>query len=561
MPRGGVQHNAGPRTAAHIHPAVAAARSRPQRRDWAALVRSPLVPPQASAGGEPPFGPPENRHARSLLGDRSSWACADCGRRDNLWLNLTSGHVGCGRPAWDGAYGGAGHALAHASATGFSTAVKLGTLSPDLASAEVYSYAEDELVADPLLRQHLAHFGIDARELQRTEQTIAEAQARLDATMAYDFAQHRFVSHGADEPAAVAASSTQSVRADCASALLQQARRAALDLGGDETSALAVALPPPSLAPPPTLREAAAACARAPASALQGLELEKLRRAVLRLSPRRHPVLPLGGCGRRTGGAADPRCRLAGGGPGRVLADRSAMRYLAAVFEAAAAGSLAALGVPIALDPFDLFHGHLVACPKVGLGLVLHAKEYPAFSAEMFPHRLGFCQSGSDLRPSARGLAFRNLLFVLLECGAAALLAVDCSPGSRPARELCCATVPAPLVYEVRFSSSFVYEVHVLHVLFFFYFEIFSLLSGAPERRLASLYAHEQPTLLSEKSSPSIQPKCKRATSAGRWPTPRCSASPATGAFCSPSLAATPSIGGAGSADGAAVPPKERSCY
>ena len=30
------------------------------------------------------------------------WACADCDKRDNLWLNLGDGHIGCGRKNWDG---------------------------------------------------------------------------------------------------------------------------------------------------------------------------------------------------------------------------------------------------------------------------------------------------------------------------------------------------------------------------------------------------------------------------------------------------------------------------
>lgn len=34
--------------------------------------------------------------------DPSEWKCGDCDKRDNLWLNLGDGHIGCGRKNWDG---------------------------------------------------------------------------------------------------------------------------------------------------------------------------------------------------------------------------------------------------------------------------------------------------------------------------------------------------------------------------------------------------------------------------------------------------------------------------
>ena len=63
---------------------------------------------------------------------------------------------------WGGT-GGSGAALGHFEATGqqFPLAVKLGTITPH--GADVYSYAadEDDMVHDPLLAQHLAHWGIN----------------------------------------------------------------------------------------------------------------------------------------------------------------------------------------------------------------------------------------------------------------------------------------------------------------------------------------------------------------------------------------------------------------
>ena len=49
--------------------------------------------------------------------------------------------------------------MQHYEHTKYPLAVKLGTITPD--RADVYSYLEDDMVEDPLLNKHLAHFGID----------------------------------------------------------------------------------------------------------------------------------------------------------------------------------------------------------------------------------------------------------------------------------------------------------------------------------------------------------------------------------------------------------------
>jgi ubiquitin carboxyl-terminal hydrolase 5/13 len=45
-------------------------------------------------------------------------------------------------------------------------AVKLGTITKE-GKADVYSYAEDDMVDDPLLAQHLAHFGINITQMEK----------------------------------------------------------------------------------------------------------------------------------------------------------------------------------------------------------------------------------------------------------------------------------------------------------------------------------------------------------------------------------------------------------
>ncbi|KAL0816210.1 hypothetical protein Bca101_072654 [Brassica carinata] len=125
----------------------------------------------------------------------SGWKCAKCDKKENLWLNLTDGMILCGRKNWDGT-GGNNHAVEHYKETSYPLAVKLGTITADLESADVYSYPEDDSVLDPLLAQHLAHFGIDL-SLQKipflghigqvlvTEMTTAERE--LDQNTNFDW--------------------------------------------------------------------------------------------------------------------------------------------------------------------------------------------------------------------------------------------------------------------------------------------------------------------------------------------------------------------------------------
>ncbi|XP_078443561.1 ubiquitin-specific protease 14 isoform X2 [Wolffia australiana] len=114
----------------------------------------------------------------------SGWKCRHCDKTDNLWLNLTDGAILCGRKNWDGS-GGNNHAIEHYHATKYPLAVKLGTITADLESADVFSYPEDDTVEDPLLAQHLAFFGIDFSSLQKTEMTTAERE--LDQNTNFDW--------------------------------------------------------------------------------------------------------------------------------------------------------------------------------------------------------------------------------------------------------------------------------------------------------------------------------------------------------------------------------------
>eukprot|EP00657_Telonema_sp_P-1_P012678 TRINITY_DN9379_c0_g1_i1.p1 TRINITY_DN9379_c0_g1~~TRINITY_DN9379_c0_g1_i1.p1 ORF type:complete len:368 (-),score=135.68 TRINITY_DN9379_c0_g1_i1:92-1195(-) len=106
------------------------------------------------------------------------------GQTESLWLNLSDGFIGGGRKNWDGS-GGNNTALDHyaemkADGKEYPLAVKLGTITAegDGAIGDVYSYAadEDDAVLDPNLKMHLAHWGIDAAALKKTEKTMAEME-------------------------------------------------------------------------------------------------------------------------------------------------------------------------------------------------------------------------------------------------------------------------------------------------------------------------------------------------------------------------------------------------
>lgn len=104
------------------------------------------------------------KHAENLLqlanGKKippSGWCCEKCDKTENLWLNLTDGSILCGRKFFDGS-GGNNHAVEHYSVTGYPLAVKLGTITKD-GKADIFSYTEDDLVEDPKLGDHLAHWG------------------------------------------------------------------------------------------------------------------------------------------------------------------------------------------------------------------------------------------------------------------------------------------------------------------------------------------------------------------------------------------------------------------
>jgi len=128
-----------------------------------------------------------SKHAENLLQRENppvippcGWKCEECDLRENLWLNLTDGRILCGRRNFDGS-GGNNHGVDHfkAGTTGGPLAVKLGTITRD-GKGDVFSYDEDDMVLDPFLEKHLAHFGIKIADCTKTDKSMVELQIEMN---------------------------------------------------------------------------------------------------------------------------------------------------------------------------------------------------------------------------------------------------------------------------------------------------------------------------------------------------------------------------------------------
>jgi ubiquitin carboxyl-terminal hydrolase 5/13 len=109
--------------------------------------------------------------------------CSKCDLKENLWLCLECGNLGCGRAQFGGV-GGNSHGLAHATESQHGVAVKLGSITPE-GSADVYCYKCDEERLDSNLAPHLAHWGIILAEQVKTEKSLTEMQ--IEQNLRWEF--------------------------------------------------------------------------------------------------------------------------------------------------------------------------------------------------------------------------------------------------------------------------------------------------------------------------------------------------------------------------------------
>ncbi|OAA44123.1 ubiquitin carboxyl-terminal hydrolase 14 [Metarhizium rileyi] len=109
--------------------------------------------------------------------------CSGCDLRENLWLCLECGNLGCGRKQLGGVDGNS-HALSHSIESGHGVAVKLGSITPE-GTADIYCYKCDDERIDNSLGEHLAHWGILLAERQKTEKSLTEMQ--IEQNLKWDF--------------------------------------------------------------------------------------------------------------------------------------------------------------------------------------------------------------------------------------------------------------------------------------------------------------------------------------------------------------------------------------
>ncbi|OCK79184.1 ubiquitin carboxyl-terminal hydrolase 14 [Lepidopterella palustris CBS 459.81] len=110
--------------------------------------------------------------------------CSKCDLKENLWLCLTCGNLGCGRAQFGG-IGGNSHGVAHTKESGHPVAVKLGSLTAD-GTADIYCYSCDEERVDPELPNHLSHWGINIKDRVKTEKSLTEMN--VEQNLLWEFA-------------------------------------------------------------------------------------------------------------------------------------------------------------------------------------------------------------------------------------------------------------------------------------------------------------------------------------------------------------------------------------
>lgn len=109
--------------------------------------------------------------------------CSSCDLKENLWLCLQCGNLGCGRAQFGGVSGNS-HGLSHFDASHHPVAVKLGSLTPE-GTADVYCYSCNDEKADIDLAQHLAHWGINVADRKKTEMSLTEMQ--IEQNLRWEF--------------------------------------------------------------------------------------------------------------------------------------------------------------------------------------------------------------------------------------------------------------------------------------------------------------------------------------------------------------------------------------
>lgn len=110
-------------------------------------------------------------------------------------------------------------------------------------------------------------------------------------------------------------------------------------------------------------------------------------------------------------GSKENRCELTRTPYGRRFINEELNSYLEFLFEIIVARA-PTCGLDVTLSRYDLFHGHLFLSMNSGrLGILFHAKEYPAYDKDVFPLNMGYCQIGSYVS-YGDSMNLRNILWL-----------------------------------------------------------------------------------------------------------------------------------------------------
>ncbi|KAG5232422.1 T-box protein [Salix suchowensis] len=106
------------------------------------------------------------------------------------------------------------------------------------------------------------------------------------------------------------------------------------------------------------------------------------------------------------------RCELTRTPYGRRFINEELNSYLEFLFELIVARG-PSVGFNVSLNRYDLFHGHIfIARETRRLGILFHAREYPAYDKEVFPYNMGYCQKDSTITYDD-SMNLRNILLLL----------------------------------------------------------------------------------------------------------------------------------------------------
>eukprot|EP01091_Cochliopodium_minus_P014742 TRINITY_DN5055_c1_g1_i1.p1 TRINITY_DN5055_c1_g1~~TRINITY_DN5055_c1_g1_i1.p1 ORF type:complete len:781 (+),score=295.31 TRINITY_DN5055_c1_g1_i1:1-2343(+) len=100
--------------------------------------------------------------------------CHKCDLKNNLWLCMTCGHIGCGRSNFLGS-GGNNHGVEHWEQTRHPVVLKMGTITAE-GNASIFCYSCDEDRKVENLPQILLNFGIEVAKEVKTEKTTTELE-------------------------------------------------------------------------------------------------------------------------------------------------------------------------------------------------------------------------------------------------------------------------------------------------------------------------------------------------------------------------------------------------